>query len=63
MKFNKLAVSDDLLKGIPFEEMTKIQEKSIPPALRGRDIIAQAKTGSGKTYGFLIPVLNKLFIP
>ena len=63
MKFNKLAVSEDLLKGIPFEEMTKIQEKSIPPALRGRDIIAQAKTGSGKTYGFLIPVLNKLFIP
>ena len=40
--------------------MTKIQAKTIPHALRGRDIIGAAKTGSGKTLSFLIPAIETL---
>lgn len=39
---------------------TPIQRKAIPPALEGRDVVAMARTGSGKTAAFLIPVLSKL---
>jgi ATP-dependent RNA helicase DDX10/DBP4 len=41
--------------------MTSIQSGSIPHALAGRDILAAAKTGSGKTLSFLVPVLERLF--
>ncbi len=40
--------------------MTKVQEKSLPYSLQGKDIIVQAKTGSGKTIAFSIPLINKL---
>ena len=40
---------------------TAIQRGTIMPALRGRDILAAAKTGSGKTLGFLIPLLETLW--
>jgi len=39
---------------------TPIQRKAIPPALEGRDVVAMARTGSGKTAAFLIPVLSKM---
>ncbi|CAG8703280.1 23206_t:CDS:10 [Rhizophagus irregularis] len=42
-------------------EMTKIQRKAIPLALRGRDVLGAAKTGSGKTLAFLIPVIESLY--
>src|ERR1700710_2569532 len=43
-----------------YKEMTDIQAKSLPVILEGRDIIAQAKTGSGKTATFGLGILHKL---
>lgn len=43
-----------------FEESTPIQDKSIPIALTGRDLIGQAQTGTGKTAAFGIPLINKI---
>jgi len=61
--FNTLPLSRDFLDniaGLGFETMTEIQEKSIPPILTGRDVLAQAKTGSGKTAAFGIGLLNNM---
>lgn len=49
------------LKGAHFSTLTDIQQKAIPQALQGRDILGAAKTGSGKTLAFLIPVLENLY--
>ncbi|PLR76872.1 RNA helicase [Bacillus sp. V3-13] len=43
-----------------FENPTMIQEKSIPIALEGKDLIAESPTGTGKTLGYLLPVLQKI---
>src|SRR5512134_62307 len=43
-----------------YESATPIQEAAIPAALRGRDIIGTAQTGTGKTAAFVLPILNKL---
>jgi len=43
-----------------FEESTPIQEKAIPIALEGRDLIGQAQTGTGKTAAFGIPLISKI---
>lgn len=50
----------DNLQGLGFERMTPIQAQSLPLILEGRDLIAQAKTGSGKTAAFGLGVLQKL---
>ncbi|MGI4991857.1 ATP-dependent RNA helicase DbpA [Halobacteriovorax sp. GFR7] len=50
------------LNDLKFETMTPIQEKSLPIILEGKDIIAQAKTGSGKTVAFGLGVLNSIDI-
>ena len=52
----------DNLTALGYTTMTPIQEAALPPALDGKDLIAQAKTGSGKTAAFGIPLLNKLDI-
>lgn len=60
-KFEDLEVCDELKSSINemgFINLTFIQEKGIPPALRGHDILGSAKTGSGKTLSFLIPAIN-----
>lgn len=48
------------LESLGYSEMTPIQAQSLPLVLQGRDVIAQAKTGSGKTAAFAIPLLEKL---
>jgi ATP-dependent RNA helicase RhlE len=61
--FSSLHLHPDLLKGIRelgFTRPTPIQEEAVPPALRGRDLLACAQTGSGKTAAFLLPILHRL---
>lgn len=63
MKFSSFAISAEVvegLKGIKFFEPTEIQAKVIPEALKGKNIIGQSKTGSGKTHAFLVPIFNKI---
>ena len=63
MKFSELDLNDqvlDALDAMRFEECTPIQEKSIPVILEGRDLIAVAQTGTGKTAAYMLPILNKL---
>ena len=63
MSFANLHLHPDLLKGIRdlgFTRPTPIQVEAIPPALDGRDLLACAQTGSGKTIAFLLPVLHRL---
>jgi ATP-dependent RNA helicase RhlE len=61
--FDELGLSPPILQSIRevgFEHPTPIQSAVIPPALRGRDVIALAQTGSGKTAAFVIPLAEKL---
>lgn len=63
MKYTELALSEDMqntLAKIGFTDATPIQEKAIPLALAGRDIIGQAQTGTGKTAGFSIPIIEQM---
>ena len=48
------------IKKAGYETATPIQEAAIPAALRGRDLIGTAQTGTGKTAAFVLPILNKL---
>src|SRR5262252_5813244 len=48
------------LTALGYEEPTPIQQQSIPPLLEGRDVLAQAATGTGKTAAFALPILNAL---
>lgn len=49
------------LKKAFFVKMTDIQMRSIPVCLKGKDVLGAARTGSGKTLSFLIPVLEMLY--
>ncbi len=64
MKFEDLDLSDEVLDALwdmHFDECTPIQEKAIPEILAGRDLIACAQTGTGKTAAYLLPVISKLY--
>lgn len=61
MKFTELNLEPAVLDGLEamrFEEATPVQEMSIPVILEGKDIIAVAQTGTGKTAAYLLPLLN-----
>ena len=61
-KISQLNVDQEILKAIEnlgFKELTEIQEKAIPAAMRGEKILGISSTGSGKTLAFLIPILEK----
>jgi superfamily II DNA/RNA helicase len=63
LKFTDFTFHENLLEGIAasnYEEATPVQEKVIPLVLEGRDIIASAQTGTGKTAAFLLPLLNRI---
>ena len=63
MSFSSLGLSDALLKAISKKGYTTpspIQQKAIPPVLEGKDVLASAQTGTGKTAGFTLPILQLL---
>lgn len=61
--FSSLALPKALLSNLAslgYHEMSPVQAESLPPMLAGRDVLAQAKTGSGKTAAFGLALLAKL---
>ncbi|HUQ79333.1 MAG TPA: DEAD/DEAH box helicase [Patescibacteria group bacterium] len=63
MTFDTLGLSADLLKTVAEEgytEPTPVQEKAIPLVLAGKDVLAAAQTGTGKTAAFTLPILDRL---
>jgi len=63
MRFEQFELDPRLMAGIRkagYESPTPIQEAAIPAALRGRDLIGTAQTGTGKTAAFVLPILHKL---
>ena len=65
MPFTKLGLAPNFLRGVQamgFTEPTPIQLRAIPAVLSGKDLIASAQTGTGKTAAFALPILTLLGI-
>ena len=63
MTFSTLGLSAPILRAVleqGYTTPTPIQAQSIPPILRGADLLASAQTGTGKTAGFMLPILHRL---
>ena len=63
MSFNTLGLSKPILRAVAEEGYTTptpIQQQAIPVILEGKDILAGAQTGTGKTAGFTLPLLERL---
>ena len=63
LAFSALELHPTLLRGVKdlgFVRPTPIQSQAIPPGLEGRDLLANAATGSGKTAAFLLPIMHQL---
>ena len=65
MRFTEFGFEAEVLDGLEamrFEEATPVQQETIPLIMQGKDLIACAQTGTGKTAAFLLPVLNALIL-
>lgn len=63
MSFDALGLSKSLIHAVEkqgYSQPTAIQEKAIPTILQGKDVLASAQTGTGKTAGFVLPILQLL---
>jgi ATP-dependent RNA helicase RhlE len=63
LNFNEFGFDERLLEGIDamnYKQATAVQEQVIPIIRAGKDLIASAQTGTGKTAAFLLPILNEL---
>ena len=63
MKFTDFGFDERLIEGIEasgYNEATPVQEQVIPLVLAGKDVIASAQTGTGKTAAFLLPLINNI---
>ena len=63
MLFNQLGLTAELLRAVEdqgYSNATPIQQQAIPPILAGQDVLAGAQTGTGKTAGFTLPLLQRL---
>ena len=63
MSFDSLGLSAELVRAVSdkgYSEPTPVQHQAIPVILEGRDILAGAQTGTGKTAGFTLPMLQRL---
>jgi ATP-dependent RNA helicase DDX56/DBP9 len=63
MLFSEMDLDERLLRAIEklnFEKPTLVQETAIPLALQGKDILAKARTGSGKSAAYCIPIIQKI---
>ena len=63
MKFSELGLQADILRAVTeqgYDTPTPIQQQAIPAVLAGHDLMATAQTGTGKTAGFTLPILQRL---
>jgi ATP-dependent RNA helicase MSS116 len=64
LRFAEMPIHADTKRAVAevlgYEHATKVQTESLPPCLAGSDVLAKAKTGTGKTLAFLVPVIEKL---
>ena len=66
MSFLDLGLSAELLRAVTeqgYRDPMPVQRRAIPPILEGRDVLARAQTGTGKTAGFTLPLLQRLSTP
>src|SRR6188508_352702 len=66
MSFASLGLSDALVRAVTehgYTQPTPIQQQAIPAVLAGGDLLAGAQTGTGKTAGFVLPMLQRLSAP
>ncbi|MGH8485742.1 MAG: DEAD/DEAH box helicase, partial [Pseudomonas sp.] len=64
MSFASLGLSEALVRAIEaagYTQPTPVQQRAIPAVLQGRDLMVAAQTGTGKTGGFALPILERLF--
>lgn len=63
MTFEKLGLKEELVEnlyGLGFEYPTEVQQKAIPEILKGKDVVCRSETGSGKTFAFGLPIVQKI---
>jgi superfamily II DNA/RNA helicase len=60
MSFASLGLIDQIVRTLPYQSPTPVQSQAIPAVLAGRDVMAAAQTGTGKTAGFALPLLQRL---